>query len=180
MDDPADSGFDAAVEFHPDHEVLQTIRPLYTGAAWRALRRLGLASRAVGTNWVYRYADWAAAAARRPEPPYKRFPCVVPSWDNSARCKIRAAIFVGSTPELYERWLEAGIRRSLALGRGEQVVFVNAWNEWAEGNHLEPDRRYGRAYLEATRRALEYFRQGQESAFPPRATAPRECAAEPR
>ena len=74
-------------------------------------------------------------------------------WDNSARRRVQGAtIFVGSTPELYKDWLMESIRRSKSLG--DDLVFINAWNEWAEGNHLEPCHRWGRSYLEATRQAL--------------------------
>ena len=66
-----------------------------------------------------------------------------------------ATILMNNTPARYRRWLEA----ALAWTRQHQppkrqVVFINAWNEWAEGNHLEPDTMNGHAYLEATRDAL--------------------------
>src|SRR5262249_41072362 len=81
----------------------------------------------------------------RETPPYKRFPGVTPLWDNSARHKTDAYIFIDSTPELYEQWLRNALRRGGAAAAGEKLVFVNAWNEWAEGNHLEPDLRHGPA-----------------------------------
>jgi hypothetical protein len=56
-------------------------------------------------------------------------------------------------PELYEKWLRRVIAGPAKSSPGD-VVFINAWNEWAEGNHLEPCQRWGRAYLEATRRAM--------------------------
>ena len=87
---------------------------------------------------------------------YTRFRCVTPGWDNSARRERGANIFHGSTPELYERWLEAMVADTLQRRESEErILFVHAWNEWAEGNHLEPDRRWGRGYLEATARALQ-------------------------
>ena len=60
----------------------------------------------------------------------------------------------GSNPDLYCEWLEAIIRQTQEKPPERQLVFINAWNEWAEGSHLEPDQRWGRAYLEATRQAL--------------------------
>ena len=68
----------------------------------------------------------------------------------------RGAIFLGSTPELYGYWLQTIVQDTLLTPRlSERILYVNAWNDWAEGNHLEPDRRWGRAYLEATSRALQ-------------------------
>jgi lipopolysaccharide biosynthesis protein len=154
--DPAGFSFDAAVEFQPDCEGLGP--PLRRGRMWDLLRALGLAEKAFGQNFVCDYSTLMACAVRRQPPPYKRFPCVTPLWDNSARHKIDAHIFVGSTPGLYEQWLRSALRRAGAAAPGEKLVFINAWNEWAEGNHLEPDQRHGRAYLEATRLALENCR----------------------
>jgi lipopolysaccharide biosynthesis protein len=66
-----------------------------------------------------------------------------------------ASIFLGSTPEKYKEWLSHAINDTISRFAGEErIVFVNAWNEWAEGNHLEPDQRFGHGYLEATGRAL--------------------------
>ena len=85
-------------------------------------------------------------------PSYRQFPCVTPGWDNSARRSRDAKVFAGASPELYERWLRGALDRAARCGP-EPLVFVNAWNEWAEGACLEPSERWGRQYLEATRRA---------------------------
>jgi hypothetical protein len=63
-------------------------------------------------------------------------------------------VFDGASPEVFERGLEQLATRLAGRPPDQQLIFVNAWNEWAEGAHLEPDRRWGRAYLEAVRRAL--------------------------
>lgn len=79
---------------------------------------------------------------------------VFPSWDNTARVGSRGMVVLNGTPENYEYWLAESIRRTKADFPGqERFVFVNAWNEWAEGCHLEPDHKYGRRFLEATLRA---------------------------
>src|ERR1700722_3700311 len=75
-------------------------------------------------------------------------------WDNTARRPRGATIFDGATPEAYARWLEATVASLADVREEERYLFVLAWNEWAEGNHLEPDQHYGRAFLEATRGAL--------------------------
>jgi hypothetical protein len=92
----------------------------------------------------------------RPLPDYRWYRGAMPSWDNTARRGRDAHILIDSSPQLYETWLrklilQARIRSSVG---DEPLVFVNAWNEWAEGTHLEPDEHHGRAWLEATHRAL--------------------------
>ena len=78
---------------------------------------------------------------------------VVPGWDNTARTGTSAHLLVNDTPANYEQWLDAASHLTTAeRAPGERLVFINAWNEWAEGCHLEPDRKHGRGYLEATRR----------------------------
>jgi lipopolysaccharide biosynthesis protein len=64
-------------------------------------------------------------------------------------------MWLNSSPEEYEKWLIQTVNATVRLYHGdERLIFINAWNEWGEGCHLEPDQRYGRAYLQATRRAL--------------------------
>src|SRR3546814_4105865 len=117
------------------------------------------------------YASVAARALERGPQPFRLFRGVMPSWDNTARRGLDAKIFVGSTPALYGRWLADAIDRARAEHPpGGGLVFVNAWNEWAEGAYLEPDQRYGHAYLEATSAALRG--EAAQAARRRRATAP--------
>jgi hypothetical protein len=76
-------------------------------------------------------------------------------WDNSARRAKGAYIVKNSTPALYEQWLREAVERSTADKEGERWLFVNAWNEWGEGCHLEPCQEWGHDYLEATRRVIQ-------------------------
>lgn len=88
------------------------------------------------------------------------FPGLFPDWDNSPRRYNRGAWILQNTPENYKMWLLDLLRWTHEHNtEGEQFVFVNAWNEWAEGAHLEPDSYYGYAYLQKTREALEEFAQ---------------------
>lgn len=151
---PAEWGFDAAVEFQPDTAALFT--PLEK-AWWRLVKAVNLRHGAL----VLSYAGWTQRALRRPQPPYVRFPAVTPAWDNSARRRSGAFVLHKSRPDLYESWLRATIQRFVPPSPQENFVFVNAWNEWAEGNHLEPCQRWGHAYLDATRRALGFDDGGQ-------------------
>ena len=139
-------GFDGAVEFAPDW--LGLGEPVRRRSPKRAPR-----GRAGGDK-IYDYGEVVRRSLAHEEPPDGWFRCVTPGWDNSPRRESGAVILDGSTPELYGAWLEAIVRRTASRPVPEQLIFVNAWNEWAEGAYLEPDTEFGRAYLEATRRAL--------------------------
>ncbi len=142
--DPAQIGFDAAVEFQPD---------------WANLGE-PLAHPAFGRRRVYDYAALARRQAAKPDAPYRRFPCVTPGWDNSARRPEDALLLLNASPAPYEEWVAAAAGRLAQSPPGERLLFVNAWNEWGEGCHLEPDLETGRAHLEATRRGLERVWKG--------------------
>lgn len=142
--DPRPIGFDAVVEFPPNTPgireniapKLTLLNPAYTGA-------------------VYRYSDMARWTLDRPQLPYPLFRTVCPAWDNEPRRPGAGSTFAFSSPAAYQRWLETACRLALATRDPEKrIVFVNAWNEWGEGAHLEPDRRYGYAYLQATANAI--------------------------
>lgn len=88
----------------------------------------------------------------------KLAPGVTPDWDNSVRRARQANILIGSTPEKFESWTRKATERALAKANDDRLpaplLFVNAWNEWAEGAVLEPSEKDGRAYLEAFRRGI--------------------------
>jgi hypothetical protein len=151
--DPRPLGFDAAVEFQPDFLALPPqINP---PKPIRAIRRLVRPNSGYRHNRVYSYPGLIKRSQAKPDPGYPRFPCVTPSWDNSSRRKIGATILRDSTPALFEQWTHDVARSALTAPDDTRgLMFVNGWNEWAEGNHLEPDQRYGRAHLEAHRSAL--------------------------
>ncbi len=146
-------GFDAAVEFAPRWSDLGDRLKFY-GRRWRWGRRLKVVSEGYARHQVYSYESVANLSMKRPLPDYEMFRCVTPMWDNSARRAENAIILHGSTPDLYRSWLEFALEQAKNQAPGRQIVFINAWNEWAEGNHLEPSAKSGHAYLEATRRAL--------------------------
>lgn len=86
---------------------------------------------------------------------YDYFYTVVPDWDNCARAGNKALILRDSTPELWERHLREAVGyASKTIEFEKRIIFVKSWNEWAEGNYLEPDRKWGHRYLEAVRKVL--------------------------
>lgn len=104
-------------------------------------------------------------------PQFTWFRSLVPIWDNTARYGADAFMVHGSTPRLFQQWLEHSIAHARAnLPVDRRFVLVNAWNEWAEGAHLEPDSRYGYAYLNAIGRALSD--QPYEADLNPNASIP--------
>ena len=102
------------------------------------------------------YRDLAVRYATRELPAYKRFMGVIPGWDNTARRQNNSYCFDHATPGAFQAWLETAIARTRQQMSGdERLVFINAWNEWAEGAYLEPDRRFGHAFLQALSNARE-------------------------
>lgn len=155
--DPRLLGFDSALEFQPRWQLLDGLR-IYRRKWWHR-RRLGTAERGFIRFNVCEYDQLVEAAIGLKLPLYPRIRGVCPGFDNTARRQSGGVILKGSTPEGYARWLSSVVRINrapLLHDKAEaQFVFINAWNEWAEGNHLEPCHKWGRAYLEATRDALK-------------------------
>jgi GT2 family glycosyltransferase/glycosyltransferase involved in cell wall biosynthesis len=151
MTNPTRFGFDGAIEFPPHNPPLAENRPLDPG---RRMRVNNLDPEFSGLLRDYRDAVRARTAMQPVG--YPLFRGVIPSWDNTARSGPRALIYHHASPEAYQEWLTAALRSSAAFSAPhEPVVFVNAWNEWAEGAYLEPDEEHGHDYLLATKAALE-------------------------
>jgi lipopolysaccharide biosynthesis protein len=143
-------GMDAMVAFAPFYGLLRGKRD---GKVARASRELLRSNNQYVQHRIFDYETVMQDNLDRPVPPHKIFPGVSPGFDNSPRRPSGATIITGSTPEMYEKWLRAAIERFEPYSAQENLLFVNAWNEWAEGNHLEPSRRWQHQYLEAHARA---------------------------
>ena len=140
---PAQYGCDASVEFPPQGMAEpialpgEQLNPDFQGA-------------------VADYRDIAVKYATRDLPAYKRFMGVMPGWDNTARRQHNSYSFDAATPGAFQAWLETTVERTKQQFSGdERIVFINAWNEWAEGAYLEPDRRFGHSFLQAHANALD-------------------------
>jgi lipopolysaccharide biosynthesis protein len=102
------------------------------------------------------YRDLAVRYATREQSAYTRFRGVMPGWDNTARRQNNSFCFENSSPGAFQAWLEEALEQTRIQNYGdERMVFVNAWNEWAEGAYLEPDRVFGYTFLEAVKNAIE-------------------------
>lgn len=157
---PAELGFDAAVEFQPFsrsfHHWLKTRPDLKANPVRRFEHRISRELRRFRPR--DRHHDMKAFVhfdMGEPQPDYPCFPGVCPSWDNSARRPpSQAIIFRNTSPALFAEWIAAKRDRWQASGPDEDFLFINAWNEWAEGNHLEPCLAHGHEWLNAVQRAL--------------------------
>jgi lipopolysaccharide biosynthesis protein len=140
VENPYTIGFDAVVEFPPHgippipsiNNELQILNPDFEGS-------------------VFRYQDVSSAMASKEIPfsPYIRG--LFLSWDNTARMQNRPLIFHENTPVEYGNWLTRICNQTISSpNHFPKMVFINAWNEWAEGTYLEPDRKWGYAYLQKT------------------------------
>lgn len=140
--DYASMGFDSGIEFPPHN--LNGISPVNDKLAFNDLF----------TGYVMQFRDIAEAYLNADYDGQKVFKTIFPSWDNAARRGKNSLIVLNGTPDNYEYWLARTIRQTRQKFEGEDsFVFINAWNEWAEGCHLEPDRKYGHGFLKATETA---------------------------
>lgn len=141
IDDPRPYGFDAAVEF-PPHKFLGSEN--------------GCSDQIEFLNKDFRggisdYRKIIAQSLTKDTPEYTWYRGVMPSWDNTARRQNTPHIIHHSSPELYQFWLAKITKESKESKESKQTyVFINAWNEWGEGCHLEPDLKNGHRNLEAT------------------------------
>lgn len=150
--DPRSLGFDASIATR--FSFTWGVR----AGGWRALPRYLLNTGPLGGDrrsllrlplMAFDYADQAARLVPRRQTDWDSFPQVVPNFDTTPRMGHAGSVWTDSTPDLFA----AHVRQALAaLERrplDKRMFFVKSWNEWAEGNYLEPDRRWGRSYLEA-------------------------------
>lgn len=143
LPDPAEIGFDAAIEFPPmgAAQPISPPGPLYN----RAFEGV-----------VSDYRELVRHYLKAPTPAHRRFRGVAPSWDNTPRRQDRSYVFHHASPGGFQAWTEAMMAETRRQNFGdERLVFINAWNEWAEGAHLEPDQRFGHGWLEALRNAAD-------------------------
>jgi hypothetical protein len=111
---------------------------------------------------IYSY-DEAVDCMNWIRPTFPHFPCCFVGWDNTARRGRHAIIIVGSTPESFRRVLARVAGGVLNKDPEERVVFINAWNEWAEGMYLEPDAKFGHGWLEAVASVIAEVRDRRTS-----------------
>jgi hypothetical protein len=95
------------------------------------------------------YADVVAHALEGMPPGDRYLPSVLPGWDNTPRSGHRGVVYEGETPEMFKIYLQKAVERVAGYSNQRRIIFLKAWNEWAEGNYVEPDSVSGHAYLDA-------------------------------
>lgn len=160
---PKKYGFDAAVQFPPHFATAPITHWVsdkddqFTGDVhdYIQLRKLALEQLALNPETDKTYAG------------------VMPSWDNTARRGSNAVLWVNSSPEAYYEWVCGAVAQvEQQADPDDRLIFINAWNEWAEGCHLEPDEKYGYAWLNATALALSGRKVVQDASDSPPPTPP--------
>jgi lipopolysaccharide biosynthesis protein len=159
-------GFDAAIDFEPFSVKLDEFyKKLFERkvrnkiSAWYISYKLsGKENRKKILQQLWNemdYNEYVDFVKRFPKYTYKCFPGLTPMWDNTARRKDKSFSLKNATPQKYKEWLQSDLSKFKPYSLEQNFIFINAWNEWAEGNHLEPCKKWGLQYLEATKNVLE-------------------------
>ena len=85
------------------------------------------------------------------------YPTLFPQWDRSPRAGAKTNIIYGSTPEKFEKSLYEAFQLLQERPAEHSIAFLKSWNEWGEGNYVEPDQKFGHGYLNAIRNALNKY-----------------------
>lgn len=152
--EPKSKGFDFIFEFQPNFSVRPSIinNTFFKKTVKRVLKKLKVSVK----NKFEAVYDYEEFAKMQMDSGFKQdcYPAITPMWDNSARRKINFFILHNTSPDKYKVWLKH-IKDNYPWDKmPEPFLFINAWNEWAEGNHLEPCQKWGKGYLEATKEII--------------------------
>jgi hypothetical protein len=159
--------FDGIIQFQP-FDAMSSLN-FYLRRRARVLPRLlcgkaGRLAEELYFRWRDKYGSpdmldydetWARIVARTHSADLTTYPGAFIDWDNTARYGRRSTAFSGAHPARFRYWMEKLLAVMRATPAREPLLFINAWNEWAEGTYLEPDERFGTGYLEALRAALD-------------------------
>ena len=145
-------GIDAAIDFQPINNDGYRVPYL------NFIRLVNKLSPFYKFGLKYSYGDYVKYRCKHfGEQKYKTYPCVTPCWDNSPRrVKQLYVCYHNSTPSLFEKWFSYVFSHFTPFSKDENLIFINAWNEWAEGCHLEPDLKYKRGFLEAVKKVVSH------------------------
>lgn len=104
---------------------------------------------------VYSYSDFIKLGLPDLDPGKDQYPVVVPNWDNTPRSGFKGVVLQGSNPVLFGKHFQEALDLVDGKPQDKRIIFIKSWNEWAEGNYLEPDQENGRGYLETIKQSLD-------------------------
>ena len=138
-----------------DAYVIVQVYPRYDsyvkGKAWGIINKY---FKYLNVPQIFLYNDFVKSFMEKDNYDSKMYPCLLPNWDNTPRCGVRGVVLHGSRPELFRMQILKAIKKAKNKRFENNIFFIKSWNEWAEGNHLEPDLKYGLSFLEAIRDSL--------------------------
>ena len=102
----------------------------------------------------FKYKDLVQHGLNRDRFTSKFIPCVVPNWDNTPRSSYRGVVLEEATPDQFRDYLREVCAIVSNRSPEHKIIFLKSWNEWAEGNYVEPDDQFGRDYLDAIRSVI--------------------------
>jgi len=144
---PEPDGFDASM--------LQKLPPKTKNIPLRyLLRKLDQLRKGYNLT-IYDYKEIMHSFLRKEKAKHLEYPCVIPNWDNTPRSTLNGLVLHNSTPELFRQVLKQAITKVADEQPEERLIFIKSWNEWAEGNYLEPDLKFGKAYLDVVKEELK-------------------------
>jgi lipopolysaccharide biosynthesis protein len=136
---PIEIGFDASMEFAPEYRSVDFNKLVIKDS-----------------NKIVDYVTTTENYALKLQKKFPWYRCVFPGWDNSPRRKEKASIYINNSPELFKQFLYRGIEYTKKhLDENSQFIFINSWNEWGEGCHIEPDKKYGFSFLNAVKNTID-------------------------
>lgn len=159
--DPRKYGFDAAVDFAPHSAFFK--HHLFKDSLFPYL---DVKPKLLDINFEGMVADYRSIALNDKldfSSDFPVYPCVTPSWDNDSRKKGKGFVYQNSSPDIYAAWLDRIVEKS-ANQKKAPLVFINAWNEWAEGAIMEPSVHLGHAVLNRTAEVLSKHSFNKENA----------------
>jgi len=145
--DPVKAGFDASItlNFPQRDRWISRKHPYEKIKNWVSMQYESIR----GLPEVFNYGEEIRKLIPEPVSGIESYPCVIPNWDNTPRSGKNGTVLHGSSPEFFREYLRLALQRVKDIPAERRFIFIKSWNEWAEGNHLEPDLRFGHQYLQA-------------------------------
>jgi hypothetical protein len=149
----SDKGINAFIQDIPDRFAFNQI-PIIFRAYYRFKKGLGIKTkkRICKIDYNKYLSQYSQYALKENE-----YPMIMPDWDNSPRCGNDGWMFLNSSPLLFKNLVQKAVYfLNNKKNAEDKILIIKSWNEWAEGNYLEPDRKYGNQYLTALKDGLNY------------------------